>query len=412
MHELARRIAVTVSLLLAFRLGTHIPIPGIDIEAWATVFGQNQSGSLGAANTAVGGAITRLSIFALGLVPYVSAAILLQVASVVFSGLRVVERRGEAGRRTMVRITLALTLALATIQGFGIASALSQIDNLVANPGPLFVFMTTLTFAAGALLLAWLAEQITRYGIGNGVALILFLGVAAEALRGAAQAFELNNLGVLPPEGLLGLTLLAVVLIFAVVGVERARMRLPLQFSARNFGDRAMAAQPGVLSFKVNNSGFLPAVVAPWFFYLPLTFAAFFVGSQQPWLRAVVGQMQVGQIGHMIFNTVVVVVLVFVYTAYVVDPDHIAERLKSYDGVIAGIEPGEATADHIDGAVSGITALGAVYLALVYLIPELLVAYTRAPFFLGGASALVAVGTVLDLEAQVRGLISQQKAGG
>jgi preprotein translocase subunit SecY len=401
MNELARRIAVTIGLLLVYRLGAHIPIPGIDLAV-----------ARGASNTGAGGIIARLSILALGLAPYVSAAVLIQVVAVVFSGLKNLERRGEHGRRAMLRLTLALAFVLATIQGFGIATALSRIDNLVTVPGPLFIVTTTLTLAAGSLLLAWFAELITRYGIGNGIALILFIGLAGGTLSAAASALELNNLGVIQPDTLLGLAALTAGLVFSVAAVERARLLLPLKFAGKRLGEREIAAQDGALSFKVNNAGILPALVAPWFFYLPLSFFASLVGAEQPWLRALASQMQVGQPGHMIFNTVVIVILAFVYTANTADPDHIAARLKSYDGVIPGVEPGEATADAIDRAVSRTTMLGAVYLALVYLIPELLVAYMRLPFFLGGVSALIAVGVVLDIDAQVRGLTSPKHAGG
>jgi preprotein translocase subunit SecY len=412
MSELARRIAVTIGLLLAVSLGSYIPIPGIDSAVWDAVYGQNQGGVLGAANATSGGAIARLSIFALGLVPFLSAAVLIQVASVVFGALRDVGRRGEAGRRRIVLLTLVLSLGLATFQGFGIAVALNQIDRLVINPDSLFVFTTTLTFAAGALVLTWIAEQITRFGIGNGIAMILFVGIASEALRSTAMALELTNMGVFSSDELVGIGVLAVVLVAAIAAVERARVLLPLRFVERKAGDRTIAAQSGILPFKLNNAGFLPAIVAPWFFYLPLSLVAFFVGSQTPWLRALYGQMQMGQAGHMIFNTMVILILTYVYTASVVDPDQCAERLNSYGGAIAGVERGEATADLIDRVVSRTTGYGAVYLALVYLIPELLVAYMRLPFFLGGASALISVGTVIDLDIQVRGLMSQQKTGG
>jgi preprotein translocase subunit SecY len=412
MDELVRRIAVTVGLLLVVRLGGEIPIPGIDATVWDSVYGQNQGGVLAAANAASGGAIARLSIFALGLVPFLSAAVLIQVASVVFGGLRDMARRGEAGRRRVVLLTLVVTLLLATFQAIGISIALNQIDRLVSNPGPLFVFTATLTFAAGSLVLAWLAEQITRYGIGNGIAMIPFAGLAVEALRAAVGIYELDTLGVISTGVSLSIAVLAVVMVFAIAAVERAQLRLPVHFAERKLGDRTIPAQHAVLPFKVNNAGFLPALIAPWFFYLPLSFVALFVGSGTPWLRTLVDQMKIGQPGHMIFNTVVIVILTYVYTASVVDPDHCADQLKSYGGSIAGVEPGEATADHIDRAVSRTTGYGAVYLALVYLIPELLVAYMRLPFLLGGASALIAVGTVIDLDAQVRGLIQKEQAGG
>jgi preprotein translocase subunit SecY len=412
MDELLRRIAVTVGLLLVVRLGSQIPIPGIDITVWNIVFAQSHSGALASANAASGGAIARLSIFALGLVPYLSAAVLIQVTSVVFGSLRDLSRRGEAGRRRIVLLTLVVTLLLATIQSIGIAIALNQIDRLVTNPGPLFVFTATLTFAAGSLVLAWLAEQITRFGIGNGIVMILFVGLAVEALHATAGTYELNNLGAISTGVSLAMAGLAVVLVFAIAAVERAQVLLPLRFAERKLGDRVLSAQDTVLRLKVNNAGLLPAIVAPWLFYLPLSLVAFFVGAQTPWLRTLVGQMQVGQPGHMIFNTVVIVILTYVYTAAVVDPDHCAEQLKSYGGSIVGVEPGEATADYIDRTVSRATGYGAVYLALVYLIPEVLVAYMRLPFFLGGASAMIVVGAAIDLDEQVRGLISKQQAGG
>ncbi len=411
MDELVRRIAVTLGLLLAVRLGGHIPIPGIDITVWNAVYAQSHSEALAAGNATTGGAIARLSIFALGLVPYMSAAVLIQVASVVFAGMRDLPRRGETGRRRIVMLTLVVTLLLATLQSIGIATALNQIDRLVTNPGALFVFTATLTLAAGSLVLAWLAEQITRYGVGNGIVMILFVGLAVEALHAVAGTYELNNLGAISSGVALAMAGLVVVLVFAIAAVERAQVLLPLRFAERKLGDRVLAAQDTVLRLKVNNAGLLPAIVAPWFSYLPLSLAAFLVGAQTPWLRTI-GQMQVGQPGHLIFTTVVIVVLTYVYTASVVDPDHCAEQLKSYGGTVAGVAPGEPTADYIDRAVSRTTGYGAVYLALVYLIPELLLAYMRLPFFLGGVSALVIVGTVLDLDAQVRGLISKQQAGG
>ena len=405
MDELVRRIAVTLGLLLAVRLGGHIPIPGVDITVWSAVFAQSHSESLAAANATTGGAIARLSIFALGLVPYMSAAVLIQVASVVFAGLRDLPRRGESGRRRIVMLTLVVTLLLATLQSIGVATALNQIDRLVINPGALFVFTATLTFVAGSLVLAWLAEQITRYGVGNGIVMILFVGLAVEALHAVAGTYELNTLGAISTGRSLAMAGLVVVLIFAIAAVERAQLLLPLRFAERKLGDRVLAAQETVLRLKVNNAGLLPAIVAPWFFYLPLSLLAFFVGAQTPWLRTLVGQMQVAHPGHIIFNTVVILILTYVYTASVVDPDHCAEQLKRYGGTVAGVEPGEATADYIDRAVSRTTGYGAVYLALVYLIPELLAAYMGLPFFLGGASALVVVGTVIDLDAEVRGLI-------
>jgi preprotein translocase subunit SecY len=413
MDELVRRIAVTVGLLLVVRLGGQISIPGVDITVWDAVYAQDQGGALAAANTASGGAIARLSIFALGLVPYLSAAVLVQITTVVFGGLRDVARRGEAGRRRIVLLTLVVTLLLATIQSIGITIALNQVDRLVTDPGSLFVFTATLTFAAGSLVLAWLAEQITRYGIGNGIVMILFVGVAGEALRATAMAYELDTLGVISTGASFSLVVVAVVLVFAIAAVERAQLRLPVHFGERKIGDRTIPAQDAILPFKLNNAGFLPALVAPWFFYLPLSFLALFVGSGTPWLRTLADQMKIGQVNHMIFNTVVIVILTYVYTASVVDPDHCAEQLKRYGGTIAGVEPGEATADYIDRAVSRTTGYGAVYLALVYLIPELLVAYMQLPFFLGGASALIAVGTVIDLDTQVHGLIAkEQQAGG
>ena len=319
-------------------------------------------------------------------------------------------RRGEAGRRRLILLTLVLALGLATFQGFGIAVALNQIDRLVTDPSSLFVFTTTLTFAAGALVLAWIAEQITRSGIGNGIAMILFAGIAGEALRSAATALELTNMGVFSPGEFVGIGGLTVVLVAAIAAVERAQIFLPLRFAERKLGDRTIAAQDGILPFKVNNAGFLPAIVAPWFFYLPLSLIAFFVGSQTPWIRTLYGQVQMGQVGHMVFNTVVILILTYVYTASVVDPDQCAEQLKSYGGAVAGVEPGEATADLIDRVVSRTTGYGALYLALVYLIPELLVAYMKLPFFLGGASALIAVGTVRPRRSGAR-LIPQQKLG-
>lgn len=395
--ELARRIAITIGALLIFRLGSHIPIAGISSRV--------QSELLSSA------AVVRISIFALSIIPYISAAILLQLVAVVWGRVSALERSGEAGRRKIARVTLILTLLIAGFQAFGVASALQGISGIVAEPGTWFLLSATTTMVGGVFFLVWLSELITRYGIGNGLALILFVGIIVSLPGDLANTLELVRQGAISGGLLLLLAVLGVALVAFMVLIEGARRNVPVRYAARQAGKRMLAPRSSVLPLKLNSAGVLiPSTIVPWILYLPLALGTFLFG-QTPWLVAAYDHIQFAQPVHMILGSVAVFVLVFIYTAYVIDPQRSAETLHQQGGVIPDVAPGEPTADYLDRVVTLTTVIGAVYLVAILLIPEVLVAYGQLPYLFGGGSALIVVCTILDIEKQVRGY-SLTKPGG
>jgi len=398
MNELARRIAITIGALLLFRLGSHIPIAGIVPRVQADLI------------SSIGGP-ARISIFALSVIPYLSAAILLQLVAVVWGRLSALERSGEIGRRRIARYTLVLTLLIASFQAFGVASGLQSISGVVAEPGAWFLVSAAATMVGGVFCLVWLSELITRYGIGNGLALILFVGIIIALPGDIAATLELLRQGVLSSGLVLFLAILSVALVAFVVLLEGARRNVPVQYAARQVGQSWIEPRSSVLSIKINSAGFLiPSTVMPWVLYLPLALATFVFG-QTSWLAAAYGHLKFGEPVHFILGSIVIFVLAFIYTAYVLDPEQAGETLQKQGGTIQGVAPGEATVDHLDRVASLTTIVGAVYLVAVLLIPELLVAYGGLPFLFGGGSVLIVVCTILDLQKQVRDLSLTTRGG-
>jgi preprotein translocase subunit SecY len=377
--ELARRIIFTLGALLIYRLGNYIPLPGVH------------------------GSGTRLSIFSIWILPYLSAAILIQLVSVVSSKLAALPRSGEAGRRKIARYTIALAIPLTAFQAFGIASALQKVPDVVDDPGALFLLSATVTMTGGTVFLIWLSELITLRGIGNGLALLIFASVAVDMPRAIGSMILLVRDGTVSVDRALVLTVLWGALFALVVFVELARRRVPIEFAARKIGNRLLPAQSTHLSLKINSAGLIPTVVAPWLYLLPLTFAGLAFDPTSPLLLSVYGLVQQNHIGRVILSALAILIIAFIYTAFVTDPEYAADSLRKHGAVIPGIEPGEPTAEHLDRVVSYTTCVGAVYLAAVFLIPELLLAYGETPFHLAGVSVLVVVCTVLDIERQVRG---------
>ncbi|GGI28420.1 preprotein translocase subunit SecY [Bradyrhizobium guangdongense] len=385
--ELARRIGFTIGALLLFRLGTHVPVPGV----------------LTSTLPLTAGVVARLSLFALGLVPYLSAAILIRLLSVVWRGLNALERSGEAGRRSIARLTLALTLVLAAFQAYGIASALKDVPNLVSDPEGWFVVTATATMVGGVFALIFLSEQITRHGIGNGLALVLSVGFLVALPSDVSNVRELVRSGSVSSDLVLFHIVFWVAAVVLIVVVESARRNIGIAFAERSVGARILPARTALLPVKLNNAGFLiPTTVAPWFIFLPLSAAGFLLGGV-PWIEALYQSLQVGRPAHLIVISVAVFVLAFVYTSFVVDPERVAEQLAGQGGAIPGIAPGEATADHLDRVVSLTTLVGAVYLTMVQMIPEALLVYGNGlPYSMNGGAALIVVCTILDLQTQVR----------
>ena len=388
--ELARRIAITIGALLIYRLGTQISIPGLDLSDVSPTLDL----------------VSRLSIFALGLIPYLTAAILIRLLSVVWRGLNSLERSGEGGRRKIARATLGLTLGLAAFQAYGIASALTSIPGLVKDPDGWFVTTATVSMVGGVFVLVWLSEQITRYGIGNGLALILSAGFIVAIPRDIAGIMDALRQGAISANLVLGHAVFWIATVVVIVLVEGARRNILVQFAARSVGARQLPARDAMLPIKLNSAGFLiPVTVAPWIFYLPLAFAGFFLGGDHPLVAATYRHLQLGQPAHMILVSIAVFALAFVYTAYVVDPEYTAESLARHHGTIPDVAPGEATAAHLDRVVSLTTVVGAVYVTALQLIPEVFDLYgIGLPYSMvvNGGAALVVVCTVLDIKTQVR----------
>src|SRR5882757_1118112 len=395
-QELARRIVLTIGALLIFRLGCYVPLAGTSMQT-----GLISSGS-----------VTRISIFSLSIIPYLTAAIIIQLVSVVWGRLSALERSGEAGRRRIIGYTLILTLLLAAFQAFGIASALQNIRGFVVEPGSWFLLSTTVTMVGGVFFLVWLSEQITRHGVGNGLALILSVGIVVSFPGELAIALELLRQGAVSSNLVLFNAVLWIALVALIVLVETARRNVPVQYVARQVGKRLFAPRSSVLPLKLNSAGFLiPTVVAPWVLYLPLAGASFLFG-ERPWLAAAYAHIRFGQPVHVILGSTAIFALAFIYTARVLDPEQAAEALQAQGGAIQGVAPGEATADHLDRIASLTTVVGAVYLVAVSLIPEgLLAGGIALPYKIGGGSVLIVVCTILDLKKQVRDLWFTNRGG-
>jgi preprotein translocase subunit SecY len=402
LEELTRRVAVTLGALLVYRLGVHVPLPGIDPSVWTAIF-RARAGSAAGPFALLAGGGARFGILALDIMPYISAAIILQVAAIVSRRVRALKNQGERGRRIINRRTLYLTALLAALQAYGIAGALAGVPNVVANPGWPFVISTVATLTGGTLFLAWLCEQITLRGIGNGIALILLTGIVAELPRATAGTLELGRQGALSNNLLIALTAMIVAATGFIVLMERARRRLAIHYPGRQVGDRTIAGRSSYLPVKLNAAGVVPVVLASWLMVVLTAVATMAAGQGPGWPTSIAAQLQHGRPLSMILNAVFIVLCVYFYTAFVLDPDETAENLKKHGGSIAAIEPGAATAEHVDYVVSRTTAIGAAYLALVCLIPDMLIYFAAVPFYFGGPSLLIVVCAILDLDLQVRG---------
>ena len=388
--ELARRIAITIGALLVYRLGTQIPVTGI----WAS------NGALPP------GAVARLSIFSLGLIPYLSAAIFIRLLSLVWKRLSAIERSGERGRGRIARYTLLLTLLLTAFQAYGIATAIQRIPEIAADAGGWFVLSTAVSMTGGVFFLIWLSEQITRHGIGNGLALILSAAVLPDLPSELAAVLDLVRRGAVSSNLVLGHAVLWIAMVVLIVVVESARRNVPVQFAERRIGERVLPSRGAVLPIKLNSAGYLvPVTVGPLLIFLPLAFAGLVFGADTPWLDATYLHLHYGRPAHLIVGSLAVFVLAIVYTAFVIDPDHAADSLARQGGVIPGVASGEATAEYLDRVVSSTTLLGAAYLTVISLIPEVFLAYGNAlGYKMGGGAALIVVCTILDIQTQVREL--------
>ncbi len=412
-EDLKKRLWFTLAALLVYRLGTHIPLPGLNPEAYAAAFQGQSGGILGLFNMFSGGAVERMAIFALGIMPYISASIIVQLMTSVVPALENLKKEGEQGRKIINQYTRYGTVLLGTLQAYGIAVGLESGQGMVADPGWFFRISTVVTLLGGTMFLMWLGEQITSRGIGNGISLIIFAGIAAGLPTALAHTLDLGRTGALSTVIILTVILVAIGVIALIVFVERAQRRLLIQYPKRQVGNRMFQGDTSHLPLKLNTSGVIPAIFASSLLLLPAT-AAGFAGTSTlpPWATTIVSALGHGQPLYMALYGALIAFFAFFYTAIVFNPKDTADNLKKHGGFIPGIRPGERTAEYIDYVLTRITVVGAIYLVFVCILPEMLVAQTGIPLALGGTSLLIVVSVTLDTVAQIQGhLIAQQYEG-
>jgi preprotein translocase subunit SecY len=411
-EELKKRIWFTLGALVVYRLGTYIPLPGINLEAIAQAFQRQQSGVLGLLNMFAGGALGRSAIFTLGIMPYISASIIIQLMTSVVPSLEQLKKEGEAGRKKINQYTRYLTVILAIVQAYSIAVGL-QSNGLAVEPGVPFLVSTVITLVGGTMFLMWLGEQITSRGIGQGTSLIIFSGIVAGLPNALAGTLELGRQGALATPIILAILILSVVVIAAIVFVERAQRRLIVQYPKRQIGNRMFQGDSSHLPLKLNTSGVIPPIFASSLLLIPATITNYSgTAATGGWLQTVATLMAHGQPLYMLMYAALIVFFAFFYTAIVFNPTDTAENLKKQGGFIPGIRPGERTAAFIDYVLTRITVLGAAYLVVVCLLPEFLISATGVPFYFGGTSLLIVVSVTMDTVAQIQGhLLAHQYEG-
>ncbi|CCB65771.1 MULTISPECIES: preprotein translocase subunit SecY [unclassified Hyphomicrobium] len=415
-EDLKRRLWFTLGALIVFRLGTFIPLPGINPAAFAETFKSQAGGILGMFNMFSGGALQRLAIFSLNIMPYISASIIMQLMSSISPKLEALKKEGEAGRKQINQYTRYLTVVLAALQAYGIAVGLEGSRNaagaVVMDPGLFFRATTVITLVGGTVFLMWLGEQITQRGVGNGTSLIIFAGIVAGLPGALVQLFELSRTGSISPGILVFFLALALAVVAAIVFFERAQRRLLVQYPKRQVGNKMFQGEASHLPLKLNSSGVIPPIFASSLLLLPITVAQFTAGQGPEWLNEAVAALGSGQPLHMLVYALLILFFAFFYTAVVINPKETADNLRKYGGFLPGIRPGDKTAEYIDYVLTRITVVGALYLAAVCVLPEILTSYAGIPLYFGGTSLLIAVSVTMDTVAQVQShLIAQQYEG-
>ena len=397
------RLFFLLGALVVFRIGAHIPVPGIDSEQLALLFNQNQGGILGMFNMFSGGALSRFTIFALGIMPYISASIIMQMLSYVLPELEALRKEGESGRRKITQYTRYGTLLLGLFQGFGIAVALESQAGLVLDPGFMFRITTTISLLTGTMFLMWLGEQITERGLGNGISIIIFAGIVAGLPSGTSGLFQLVSTGAISP--LAAIFVIAIILAVTafVVFIERGQRRITVNYAKRQIGNKIYGGQSSYLPLKMNMSGVIPPIFASSLILFPATLAGWFTsGDSTRWIRDLAAALSPGQPLYTLLYAVLIVFFAYFYTALVFNPKETAENLKKSGAFIPGIRPGDQTARYIDRVLLRLTLGGAVYLVFVCLVPEFLNLRFNVPFYFGGTSLLIVVVVTMDFMSQVQ----------
>jgi preprotein translocase subunit SecY len=414
--ELKKRIWFTLGCLIVYRIGTYVPLPGIDPGIFREVFAGQASGILGMFNMFAGGAFARMTLFALGIMPYISSSIIIQLMSAVSPRIEALKKEGEQGRKKINQYTRYGTVLLALVQAYGIAVGLEgmtgSLGSAVIAPGMFFRLTTAITLTGGTVFLMWLGEQITARGVGNGISLVIFAGIVAEIPRSLARTLELGRTGAMSTLFILILLSMIVGVILFVVFMERAQRRIIVQYPKRQSGTRMVGGQSSHLPMKLNSSGVIPPIFASSLLLLPLTIAGFSAGQGPSWLTTITAMIGHGQPLYMAMYVFLIVFFCFFYTAIVFNPAETADNLKKYGGFVPGIRPGKNTAVYLDYVLTRLTVVGALYLSMVCLLPEILISKYSVPFYFGGTSLLIVVSVTMDTIGQIHShLLAHQYEG-
>ena len=400
-NDLRNRIIFTIFILAVYRFGTFVPLPGIDPDQLKIMMEGNQKGLLGMFNVFAGGAVSRMAIFALGIMPYISSSIIVQLLTGVSDYFKNLKSQGTIGRQKITQITRYGTVLLATIQGYGLSVGLESSENLVINPGMFFKVTTVTTIVAGTIFLMWLGEQITQRGIGNGISLIIFSGIVAEIPRALVTTFELGRTGAISSTMIIFIFILLIATIMFIVFMERALRKILINYPKRQMGNKMYGGDSSHLPLKINTAGVIPAIFASAILLLPATLTNFNINENDN-VSTFLSFFSQGQPLYMILYASGIIFFTFFYTSLVFNPDETAENLRKYGGFVPGIRPGESTARYIEEILTRLTTIGALYLTLVCLMPEFLIENYPIPFYLGGASVLIVVVVAIDTVTQIQ----------
>lgn len=415
--ELKKRLWFTVLALIVFRLGTFIPLPGIDPHILSDIFARNSGGILGMFNMFAGGALERMTIFALNIMPYISASIIIQLGQSVIPSLAALKKEGEAGHRKVTQMTRYLTVLITIVQGYGIAVGLESMTgsaglSAVVNPGFVFKFTTIVSLVGGTMFIVWLGEQITSRGVGNGSSLIITVGIIANIPAALAQTFELGRVGSMSIGVIAMLLVMVLALIYIIVLVERAQRKIIIQYPKRQVGMRMSAAESSHLPLKINPTGVIPPIFASSLLLLPITIANLSAENGPEWVQTMSRLLGHGQPLYLALYAFLIAFFAFFYTAVVFNPEETADNLKKHGGFIAGIRPGKNTAEYLDYVITRLTVLGAFYLVALCILPEILISKLSVPFVLGGTTLLIVVQVTMDFVGQLQShLIAYQYEG-
>ncbi len=412
--ELRRRILFTLGMLAVYRIGCHVPLPGVDRAVLAQFFAGTQGTLLGLVSAFTGGALERMTVFALGIMPYISASIIMQLLTVVFEPVERLKHEGEQGRKIMTKWTRYGTVMLSVIQGAGIAMGLQSMRGPAGEPvvqvqGIGFIILTVITLTAGTAFIMWLGEQITERGIGNGISLIIFAGIVAAMPSALVNSIRLLNTGAMTPTVLLFIMVVMVGVIWAIIFMERGQRRVPIHYAKRVSGMRNMGGQSSHLPLKINMSGVIPPIFASSIIMFPSTVAQF---VDVPWVQKFAGMMVPSHWLYNLFYIAFIVFFCYFYTAVTFNPVDVADNIKRQGGYVPGVRPGKATSDYLDTVLGRLTFAGAIYISLVCVLPTLLIGQFNVPFFFGGTSLLIVVGVGMDTASQIEAhLISRSYEG-